>query len=278
VGRFFVNRYFGKLARTVQSECYLLKGAKESFYYWSRKALHRAHERKFNALRFIPDALPGCYVDVGANHGQSIESIKIGKPGARIYSFEANRMLSERLQARYRDRDDITVLPYGLAEKADTRPLYIPVYKRYVYDGLASFDWQSAAGWLSPASLFWFAPRKLQIVETACETQRLDDQMLQPIFIKIDVQGFQYQVVQGGIETIKRHDPVLLIEDFGGTRRLSGLLGRLGFEFNDFDDSGFYRTSFSGNSNSILMTPERARTVIRSTAAPREREQRKVAG
>lgn len=102
--------------------------------------------------------------------------------------------------------------------------------------------------------------------------------MLQPIFVKIDVQGFEYQVIQGDIDTIKRHDPVLLIEDFGGTRRLSGLLRRPGFELNDFDDSGFYRTSFSGNSNSILMTPERARTVIRSTAAPRERKQRRVAG
>jgi hypothetical protein len=113
-----------------EANAIFLKGAKESFYYWSRKAPHRAHEREFNALKSIPDELPGCYVDVGANHGQSIESIKIVKPGARIYSFEANRMLSERLQARYRDRDGITVLPYGLVEKADTRPLYVPVYKR----------------------------------------------------------------------------------------------------------------------------------------------------
>jgi FkbM family methyltransferase len=255
-----------KLIRTVQSEFPFVSQAKESFYYHYRKLLSVPHERDFNALKFIPEQLPGCYIDAGANHGQSIESIKAVKPKARVFAFEPNRPLANRLQARYQSRADITILPFGLAEeKEQQRTLFVPVYKGYIYDGLASFDRDSAANWLSPNTLYWFSPDKLKLDESVCVTRRLDDQELQPIFIKIDVQGYEYQVVKGGLTTILRHEPILLIEDFHWDDKLGQLLHEAGYEQYLFDNNGFYRANPEWVLNAYLMTRRRAGTVRQST-------------
>jgi len=260
-GNLIVNSRVGKLIRSVQSEFGSLKEAKDTFYYRSRKLIARPHERDFRALRFIPDDLPGCYVDVGANHGQSIESIKLIKPLAQVCSYEANTMLAERLTLRYRNRPDVTVYPFGLADVEQQRTLYVPKYKSYVYDGLASFDKSSAASWLGPDTLYWFSPAKLALLETPCATRRLDDQGLQPVLVKIDVQGYEYQVIKGGIETIRNHEPLLLIEDFHWEHEMGTLLREIGYEQYLFDRDGFYLSRHDKVVNAFLMTPQRAATV-----------------
>jgi len=259
-----MNESLRKLIRTVQSQCYFLKETKDAFLYNSRRLLSKPHEIEFYALRFVPDNLPGCYVDVGANHGQSIESIKIVKPNARVYSFEANILLAQKLQARYRRRSDVTVFPYGLADEAQSRTLFIPVYKKFVYDGDASFDRETAATYLGPDRLYGFSPSQLELREMTCTTQRLDDQNLETLFVKMDVQGYEYQVVKGGIDTIRRHEPILMIEGFHMNQDLVRLVQSLGYEEYLFDETGFYRSSTKNEINSFLMTERRASSVTRS--------------
>jgi FkbM family methyltransferase len=41
---------------------------------------------------------------------------------------------------------------------------------------------------------------------------KLDDLAIDPKFIKLDVQGFEYDVLLGGLETIKSNRPVMIIE------------------------------------------------------------------
>jgi FkbM family methyltransferase len=253
-----------KLIRTIQSEFFFLKEAKDSVYYHSRKLLSKPHESEFYALKFIPDTLPGLYVDVGANHGQSIESIKVIKPTARVYSFEANEQLVYKLRKRYRNREDITVFPYGLSDNCQKRNLFIPVYRKFVYDGDASFDRNSAMALYNSNRLYWFSPKKLEIRKSLCSVQRLDDQDIDPLFMKIDVQGFELQVVKGGLKTIKWHEPILMIECLHDQPELSQLLSSLGYEEYLFDESGFYRGRSSGSINQLLMTERRVSEVILS--------------
>jgi FkbM family methyltransferase len=256
-----LKRTLKKLIITVQSEFHFLMEVKGVLYYFGNKALRRPHEEDFRCLRFIPDDAPGSYLDVGANLGQSIESITLFKPYARIYSFEANAVLAEKLRARYLGRRNITILPYGLAAENQSRTLYVPIYKGALYYDLASFDRKSAADWLSPKTIYGFSPERLKLKETVCTTLRLDDHAIDPVFIKIDVQGYEYQVVLGGMETIKRCQPILMIEDFFGNESLVRLVQGMGYEQYLFDDTGFYRAETGKLLNTILMTPHRARLV-----------------
>ena len=80
-----------------------------------------------------------------------------------------------------------------------------------MFDGLASFNRSEASDWLR-GRIFGYSDSKMHIKELNCEINRLDDFSLSPYFIKIDVQGFEYEVLQGGQETLRKYSPVLLIE------------------------------------------------------------------
>lgn len=251
----------------MQSEFSFLKEAKDFVYRIQRRLLTRPHEHEFRALKFIPDDLPGSYVDIGANQGQSIESIKKVKPKARVYSYEANPLLAEKLQKRYQKRDDIRVFAFGLGDEPKKMTLFVPVYKGFVYDGDSSLDPQMASALLTPERLYWFNPKQVELREVGCAIERLDEQNLDPVFIKMDVQGYESLVARGGIETFKRCEPVLMVERVYDHTELMSILDTLGYEEYLFDEHGFYPGSAPHALNQILMTPRRAAEVRRSAAA-----------
>jgi len=249
-----------KLLRTAQSELPFLKEAKDKFYRHSRRLLRLPHERDFRAIAQFPAAWRGPYVDVGANHGQSIESILLFRPSAEIVSFEANPNLANALIQRYRAQPGIQIRPIGLASTAGEFTLYVPSYRGFVYDGLASLDRHSAETWINEKTVYWFNPAKVTIEQVACKTETLDSQKLRPSFIKIDVQGLEYEVVLGGIETIKACEPVLLLEDLHADERTVNLVNELGYEEYKFDGSRLRKGAHASTSqNSFLIMPARAR-------------------
>lgn len=56
----------------------------------------------------------------------------------------------------------------------------------------------------------WFVTD--QETDYPIDIRTLDSYLLKPSFIKIDVQGFELNVLQGGRETILEHKPIILIE------------------------------------------------------------------
>lgn len=245
-----------KLLLTLQSEASFLTGAKESFYRSTRRLLRMPHENDFRLLKQIRSASDDCYVDVGANKGQSIESILLFKPDAQIVSFEPNSALAQKLEARYKFRKNIRIVPKGLADSAGQFTLFIPHYKHILCYDLASLDRNSAANWITSERVFRFDPSRLSVSEFRCEVSTLDSQQLKPVFIKVDVQGYEYHVLNGARETLARYEPILLVEDFKGDSRTARLVKELGYEEYQFDGRSLRKAS--GNpENSFLITPRR---------------------
>jgi FkbM family methyltransferase len=247
-----------RVFRTLQSEFPLLKEAKDGLYLYSRRILRVPHEKDFEVMALIPPSAPGCFIDVGANHGQSIESILLFRPDAQIISFEANPGLAQKLEARYRDRQNVRIVAQGLADSAGRFTLYVPSYKGFVYDGLASFDEASAASWISERTILNFRPHKLRISRVSCVADTLDAQRLAPIFVKVDVQGYEYNVLDGGRQTLLQYEPILLIEDFRSDARTIGLAEELGYEEYHYDGTVLRKGQSRESSNSFLMTRGRA--------------------
>ena len=100
-----------KLIRTIQSEVPFAKPAKDVWGLWSRRLRRRPHETDFRALSLLPD---GCYIDIGANNGQSIiESILLFRASAQVVAFEPNPRFAAKLARRYRGRDSIQINDVG---------------------------------------------------------------------------------------------------------------------------------------------------------------------
>ncbi|MGD9558212.1 MAG: FkbM family methyltransferase, partial [Mangrovibacterium sp.] len=87
----------------------------------------------------------------------------------------------------------------------------IPFYRKWMFDGLASLNYDSAKNWLTHR-LWMFDQQKLSVKKISCEVRKLDDFNFNPYFVKIDVQGHEFQVLQGSENTIRKCQPIFLIE------------------------------------------------------------------
>lgn len=221
-----MNIKMRKLFRSVQVYFPFLQDYKFMFQRKLRKVLNKTHEEDFEILPSLA-IKKKLFVDIGANRGEAIQSMLMRSPGASIVAFEPNRYLCEKLRSQYGLDRNINIINCGLGNADAVFDLYTPFYNNYMFDGLSSFKEENARDWLVNR-LYNFKKEKLEVKKMSCTVKKLDEFNLQPGFIKIDVQGFEYEVLQGAAETIKKHRPVLLIESPG--KREIDFLTQLGYQ------------------------------------------------
>lgn len=190
---------------------WLLEG-KFLFQRFYRRMAGMPFEGDFEILKYIDFDENKVCLDVGCNRGQSIDAIRLYKPEVRILAFEPNVGLFEKLQAVFKNDKNISLYNFGLSDASGEFDLFVPVYKSWVFDGLASFSKGSAEGWLDGSTMYFYNEKNLSTMKMACSVRVLDDLQCAPCFIKIDVQGLERSVLKGGHKTIEKHMPVLLIE------------------------------------------------------------------
>jgi FkbM family methyltransferase len=176
------------------------------------KGLRRPAETEYAALasfRFNPGEV---FVDAGANRGHTILSARLYNGDAEMHAFEPNPALASVLAGRLGNDRRLTIHNFGLGASPGQFTLFVPFYRGHMFDGLASFDRDEAAGWLNPERMAGFDPRHQQIKEFTCRVETLDSFSLTPAFMKIDVQGHEAQVIEGGVATLAKHQPVILME------------------------------------------------------------------
>lgn len=243
-----------KAVRTLQVELPFLLDLKFTTMRALRNWLRVPFERDFSALPALappPDAL---FLDVGANRGQSTDAILMMCPDARIRAFEPNEALFRRLEKQFAGVQGVQLENLGLGDQASDAVLYVPFYKQWMFDGLASFDECAARNWL-PSRLYFYNDKHLRIEQYVCRVRPLDDFELAPFFIKIDVQGFEYQVLRGAQRTLAEHRPVLLIET--PEQRIIDFLATLGYQLYAYNRGRFERSA-RGRLNTFFMTAERS--------------------
>lgn len=72
--------------------------------------------------------------------------------------------------------------------------------------------------------------------------------------IKIDVEGMELQVLLGAQETLRRHRPILFVENNGpnGSPQVIDLLRALGYTLRWHFSPFFQRDNFAGNSENVF--------------------------
>ncbi|HYD28107.1 FkbM family methyltransferase [Brevundimonas sp.] len=192
----------------------MLVDAKYAVQVWRRSLVGKPHELDFAALKHLK--WPGTdedflFLDIGANRGQTISSVRMFR-NFKIVCVEPIPTLAEKLKRRATKDPGLTVIQAAASDAAGTLRLYIPRYKNFSFDGLASTQYDAAASWLGPDKLFGFDPAHLHVDEVNVPAIRIDDLNLTPSFVKIDVQGAEIFTLRGMVETISRHHPIILLE------------------------------------------------------------------
>ncbi len=246
-----------KLLRTLQVNFPYLLDTKFAVKSLVSRVMRRPQERDFHALSLFPDIHGALYLDVGANRGQSTEAILMLTRNSSVLAFEPNLLLCDKIARKFRDNKRVAVDAFGLGNQDGRFTLYVPFYKAWMYDGLASLKRDSASDWLK-GRVFFFRERHLTVKELECSIKRLDDLHLAPFFIKLDIQGYEYEALCGGQKTLAAHEPVLLIESPDETT--IDMLRQLGYRSYRFQDGGFV-PDVLGSPNTFFMTGSKAALV-----------------
>lgn len=221
---------YRKLIRTIQNNFPFLGEAKNELYHFARTKLGTVHDREFGALRYLPRRPNELFVDVGANRGQSIIAFRRFRPEAAIVSFEPSATMFRWLERHFSDWPNVRLMRIGLGSTRETKTLYVPRYRGFTYDGLATMEPSKATAYFSADTLFWFDASKISVETQGCEVRTLDSLDLTPTFMKIDVEGGEYEVLLGAASTLARCHPTLMIERFYDDQRIIALLAELGYQ------------------------------------------------
>ena len=245
------RRILRKAARTAQTYFPGFDDMKYSLqisYYNHQK---RPFNRNFEVLSRFAPTNGAVFIDVGANWGQSIAAMRLYHPSVPIVAFEPGKATFAKLSRYVKDMDNVTLINCGLGKEAGRIELYTPVYNGYTFDGLSSTIREAAEQWLNHRRIFFFDRAKLKVVKEVIDLATLNSLGLTPCFMKIDVQGGEENVLLGGIETIRAHMPLLLIEQPPDTR-LERLLEPLGYVACHYGD-GVLRRGPGGGSDAFFV-------------------------
>jgi len=172
-------------------------------------------------------------IDVGANEGAVLESIVRLAPRGQHIAFEPVPQLHEQLVAQFPTAE---IRRAALSNTAGMTS-FNHVIGAPAYSGLRERgDLPAGAN---------------EVRQIEVKTERLDDVLADgpaPTLVKIDVEGAELSVMQGAIETLRRHRPFVLFEHGAGGADVYGthpnevfdLLRGVGLRIFDLDGSGPY--------------------------------------
>lgn len=242
-----------RILRAFQTNFPFLREAQAEGKRLLQKLSRIPFEADFKALALIPVPEEALFLDVGANRGLSAEAIVMYAKSAHVYLFEPNPLVSKKLARRYGSWPRTEVFECGLGDKTEERMLYVPFYKGWMFDALASFDRKEAGEWLE-GQIAGYRREYLCIKEYPCSIKRIDDMGIAPFFIKLDVQGHELAVLQGAEQTLRNHAPIILLESLSPeARAFVGGLGYVPYAFR----GGRFHAGEQGELNTFLLPPDK---------------------
>lgn len=184
------------------------------------------------------DGIEGLVIDAGANRGQFALSLFAVNRTLRVLAFEPNRSLRWALLAvaalnprRFRFQ------LLGLGDREQCMELHVPVTSETDLSSNASLDPDEFEKDYVRARLTEYSHRsggRYRFGQRRARLIRLDSLDLSPLAVKIDVEGWELQALEGMRETIERCRPLLMIE-LNNPERFLPWLTRRGYRCYGYD-------------------------------------------
>tara|TARA_A100001015_G_scaffold48939_1_gene54059 strand:- start:5999 stop:6775 length:777 start_codon:yes stop_codon:yes gene_type:complete len=171
------------------------------------------HEKDYYGIKLLlNNRSKDTILDVGGNLGISsmgfrslgfINKIIIFEPNSYIYK----NYIQKKLLKNYKN---ILGFNFALGDKNQRKIFYYPYFKNRCIHYFCSFDKK----YIENSIRISFKKKKIKIIEDTIQIKVFDSLNLKcrPKFIKIDVEGFDYEVIKGMMNTIKKNKPIILVE------------------------------------------------------------------
>jgi FkbM family methyltransferase len=157
-----------------------------------RLGLLKPRSLELEVLRVLSSRSGQVVIDVGAFEG--IYSLFCAQRGCTVFAFEPNPATFERLSKRLSQHRNVICHNLALGDKKESKELYIP----------ENAPEQSSISILQKHG---------RIKAVKVNVERLDDFLnIHPDVMKIDVEGYGYNVLLGSCETLDVYHPQITLE------------------------------------------------------------------
>jgi FkbM family methyltransferase len=209
-------QFLNKVVRQVKVLHPSINELKFSAQFLIRKILKRPHENHLymlNKLRLDKADNEYLFVDIGANRGQTIQSVRCLRD-FQLLSIEPLPFLVDKIRERYGSDISIKILNKAVGNQEGVLDIYVPICNSVYFDGLASLDPDYAKSFFEEEDKFFSLDKnKLKLNQFKVEIIVLDDLDIQPDFLKADVQGAEMAVLEGARKTISKSEPIIILEE-----------------------------------------------------------------
>jgi FkbM family methyltransferase len=209
ISRNAINAVIESCARLAETHPFIWKLAWEAVH---RLTFLLPHDQSYKAFRHFIAARPqGLFLDVGANDGISVLSFRKFSKQYRILGLEPNPALETPLR-KIKSRDPLFEYKMVGAGASPLRlPFFVPTYKGIVLHTFTSSSQEQVQA--SVARSFGKTVGAATVIHPfEAEIIRLDDLNVDPAIIKVDAEGFDYDVLVGLEKTIERSRPFIATE------------------------------------------------------------------
>ena len=170
------------------------------------RSLQNKYEKELEIIdKFTDKALDA--IDVGVYRG--VYSYKLAKHFKLVHSFEANPLLYAYLNVNLKKIiKNINLYDCALSSKDGFTKIRLPMRSKSFFKDNIEELYELGAASIHPKNFF------KEFKEFTVKEKKLDNIVIKNKigFIKIDVEGHELEVIEGGLDTIKKNMPILLVE------------------------------------------------------------------
>jgi len=172
------------------------------------------HEKDYYGLKkLINTNNKKDFLDVGGNIGLSAIGFRELGFNNRIVIFEPDKNYCvKKLISLKKKIPNLKIIKFALSDKDENKVFYQAYCFGVKMHFLSSFDKKYLKNIIN--QVYRFFRFFFSIKKQTLSLKKFDKLNLKvnPIFIKIDVEGYDHKVIKGMIKTIKKYKPILLIE------------------------------------------------------------------
>lgn len=187
----------------------LIKYLYQNYFYWF------LYEKEFEILSKFKNRLIKknyCILDIGSNNGVSALSIRLFNKKNKIYSFEPNFLLKNKLNKVKNKINNFKFYLMGALDKKGSKTFFIPFFKKHCLDSNASITEEYVRDSVSRSFFNSKVVNNISIQKITCKFINIDSLNKKPFFVKMDTEGSEHLVIKGMQKTIHKYKPVLMIE------------------------------------------------------------------
>jgi FkbM family methyltransferase len=179
-----------------------------------QRAVWRARYRQSGVepeIALLPRIVPpgSLAIDIGANKGRY--ALYLHRLAGRVICFEPHPAVARRLTRLFGNASSVTVLNVALGDREAMLELRVPCVQGKEFDEMSSLAAKFAGRRGQDATVVGGAVSEYRTHRVPVRT--LDSFRHPEVgFVKIDVEGFESQVIDGARETLLRCQPNILIE------------------------------------------------------------------